>query len=319
MQMQVYMLDTVNGTLNESSMRDVKKSRVVLTTLDEFEQNEMMHPCKKDILHGLKNERYCKVEYFRDSFQGIIRAPYLRQTLIFGFLLEKETLWIVSDSKEMKRLIACIEEDIHPGFSLHDFLLAMFNELIEHDMLYLQKIDDGLEKMEERILREKQQDDLNEVVLQYGRKISKWHAHYVQMMNIGDYMQSILREVAPAAESGWNLFTHRVERLHGFVEQIREHLVQVREMYQTQVDIQQNRVMTLLTIVTTIFMPLTLITGWYGMNFSFMPELEWKYGYLGIVILSITILIVEIWYFKKRKVIDNEAKEGNIQMIKNWK
>ena len=102
-------------------------------------------------------------------------------------------------------------------------------------------------------------------------------------MNIGDYMQSVLREIAPDAECGWDLFTRRVERLHGFVEQILEHLVQIREMYQTQVDIQQNRVMTLLTVVTTIFMPLTLITGWYGMNFSFMPELGWKYGYLGII------------------------------------
>ena len=42
-----------------------------------------------------------------------------------------------------------------------------------------------------------------------------------------------------------------------------------------------NRIMTVLTIVTVIFMPLTLIAGWYGMNFVYMPELKWRYGYLG--------------------------------------
>lgn len=74
-------------------------------------------------------------------------------------------------------------------------------------------------------------------------------------------------------------------------------------MYQTQVDIQQNRVITFLTVVTTIFLPLTLITGWYGMNFSNMPELGWKYGYLIIIVLAIEVLIAEICYLKKKKML----------------
>lgn len=98
-------------------------------------------------------------------------------------------------------------------------------------------------------------------------------------------------------------FTIQVERLHGYVEQIREHLLQIREMYQTQVDIQQNRVITFLTVVTTIFLPLTLITGWYGMNFSNMPELGWKYGYLIIIVLAIEVLLAEICYLKKKKML----------------
>lgn len=60
---------------------------------------------------------------------------------------------------------------------------------------------------------------------------------------------------------------------------LREYATQICSEYQAQVDIVQNRVMKLLTIVTTIFMPLSLIAGWYGMNFSNMPELQWTYGY----------------------------------------
>ena len=62
--------------------------------------------------------------------------------------------------------------------------------------------------------------------------------------------------------------------------------------------------MKVLTVVTTIFMPLTLIVGWYGMNFSGMPELEWKHGYLGVIILSLVVVIGEIIFFKWKKWFD---------------
>ena len=59
--------------------------------------------------------------------------------------------------------------------------------------------------------------------------------------------------------------------------------------------------MQFLTIVTTVFMPLTLITGWYGMNFSKMPELDWEYGYGVVIILAVVLVIAEILIFRKKK------------------
>ena len=59
--------------------------------------------------------------------------------------------------------------------------------------------------------------------------------------------------------------------------------------------------MTLLTVVTTIFMPLTLIAGWYGMNFVNMPELHWPYGYPVIIVVSLMIVAGALLYFKKKK------------------
>ncbi len=59
--------------------------------------------------------------------------------------------------------------------------------------------------------------------------------------------------------------------------------------------------MTLLTVITSIFMPLTLITGWYGMNFRFMPELDKPYAYP--IVLGVCLLIVVgclIWFKKKK-------------------
>ena len=77
--------------------------------------------------------------------------------------------------------------------------------------------------------------------------------------------------------------------------------MQLRDMYHTQIDVKQNHIMTLLTIVTTIFMPLTLIVGWYGMNFRYMPELESKWGYPIVIAISLIIIIGSLWFFKKKK------------------
>lgn len=98
----------------------------------------------------------------------------------------------------------------------------------------------------------------------------------------------------------FNVFSNRVERLYDNTQMLREYTVQMREMYQSQVDIHQNQTMKVLTLVTTITAPLALIAGWYGMNFPNMPELHSRYGYLGVIILSIATVIVEIVYFKRK-------------------
>ena len=84
-------------------------------------------------------------------------------------------------------------------------------------------------------------------------------------------------------------------------DRLAEYSIQLREMHQTQVEMRQNQIMQFLTIVTTIFMPLTLITGWYGMNFKAMPELDTSYGYFIVMVVCILIIILEVIYFKKKK------------------
>ena len=80
---------------------------------------------------------------------------------------------------------------------------------------------------------------------------------------------------------------HRVELLQNHVHLLRENVLQIRELYQSMQDARQNKIMVVITIVTTIFLPLTLITGWYG--------------YFAVIMISLIIVIAEIIYFKKKK------------------
>ena len=78
-----------------------------------------------------------------------------------------------------------------------------------------------------------------------------------------------------------------------------EYATQVRDAYQSHVNAQQNKNMEFLTVISTIFFPLTHITGWYSMNFQNMPEL--KEGYPGVIALSVIVVIVCIIFFKRKE------------------
>ena len=96
-------------------------------------------------------------------------------------------------------------------------------------------------------------------------------------------------------------FTERVARLHSEALMLREYAGQIQDSYRAQVDIKQNKIMKTLTVVTTIFLPLSLIAGWYGMNFSNMPELHWAGGYPMVILLSLLIVTGCVILFKKKR------------------
>ena len=62
-----------------------------------------------------------------------------------------------------------------------------------------------------------------------------------------------------------------------------------------------NNTMKLFTVVSVIFLPLSLIVGWYGMNFTGMPELTWKYGYMMAIALCLIITVLNLILFKRKK------------------
>ena len=99
----------------------------------------------------------------------------------------------------------------------------------------------------------------------------------------------------------FGVISDRADRLMSKASQLLEYAQQVRDAYKAQVDAQQNNNMQFLTVISTIFFPLTLITSWYGMNFHNMPEL--KHGYPGVIILSVVVMITCIIIFKRKKML----------------
>ena len=99
----------------------------------------------------------------------------------------------------------------------------------------------------------------------------------------------------------FHLFASRVANLRDMASFVRDYAVQLREYYESQMDLRQNRIMTILTVITSIFMPLTLITGWYGMNFRYMPELNMPWAYPAVLGLCVVIVVICLIVFRKKK------------------
>lgn len=89
-------------------------------------------------------------------------------------------------------------------------------------------------------------------------------------------------------------------KLTEMIEAARELTTDIRDSYISINSYQTNHVMKVLTVITTIFMPITFIAGLYGMNFQNMPELHWKYGYIAcLIVMFIVTLGLCLWFKKK--------------------
>jgi magnesium transporter len=97
-----------------------------------------------------------------------------------------------------------------------------------------------------------------------------------------------------------DLYDHTVQIIDT-VETYKEMLSGMLELYLSNVSNRMNEVMKILTIIATIFIPLTFIAGIYGMNFEYMPELHWKRGYPAVLLLMVLIFLSMIYYFKRKK------------------
>ncbi|MFP4667552.1 MAG: CorA family divalent cation transporter, partial [Desulfobacterales bacterium] len=85
------------------------------------------------------------------------------------------------------------------------------------------------------------------------------------------------------------------------VETHRDILSGVLDIYLTGISNRMNEVMKVLTVIATIFIPLTFLAGVYGMNFEHMPELAWRYSYPAVWTVFLVILAAMLWWFKRKK------------------
>lgn len=226
----------------------------------------------------------------------------LEKKRTFDYCVFPEKLIFIEHEMKMESLLREIEEyHTSEAASPLQFLFELMEYLLKDDMIALQKHEERLEKLEEALLSGKL-EDFNQKILKIRKEISILSLYYEQLSDMGETLKQTAEEQgAEKEERLFGLFCERAGRFYSAVQALKEYSMQLREMHQTQIDLRQNEIMKVLTIVTTIFMPLTLIAGWYGMNFSHMPELASKYGYGIVCIVCLVIIFIEIWIFKKKK------------------
>ena len=145
-------------------------------------------------------------------------------------------------------------------------------------------------------------EDIRSRIQPIRKQLLTLRGYYDQIADMGrDLEENENRYFAKKQLRYFGTVADRADRLKYRTSHLLEYAQQVRDSYQAVIDAKQNENMQFLTMISTIFFPLTLITGWYGMNFQDMPELDG--GYPVIILVSILVVIVCIFIFKKKKIL----------------
>ncbi len=217
------------------------------------------------------------------------------QILIY---IDHEDLFIFcSDSQSFNRCTSLLPS----GQSNEKALYLFFVNLLKNDNKHLDDYETEIVSSENEALHAQKADFLTDVY-EYRKNLLHLKQYYGELNMIMDNLTANDNELLSRdAVRSFTIILNRVERFYTCVTNLWDYVTQMREACQSQLDLEQNNLMRIFTVVTGVFTPLMLIAGWYGMNFKFMPELGWKYGYIYVIVLTLAIFGGLLVYFKHKK------------------
>lgn len=226
-----------------------------------------------------------------------IKSPTHKEEKVCIYCSTEDFIFLCNDERCTKIL-----NEVDGNTDNFTLLLRFFQELTSNDVYDLEKIEDGITALEDRLLTEKSMKSYRaSQIIGLRRELLRMKRYYEQL-------SLLTRELSENENNALSkdllkkIFSlnHRISYLLNFVLHLREYVTQVREAYQAQIDIEQNQIMRVFTVITTVFLPLTLIVGWFGMNLQ-MPEYGWRFGYAYVIVLSVASCLASIVFFKIKK------------------
>ena len=301
----------IDDKLVKSTYEECLKSKniyVATVTGEEFKKNSELFNMGIDMDFDLNDAPVSCVRVNYDSLTGGFsipdRANISAENHEFSFALDEQGIVFINDDGTAERIIEKIAATRKWRMpSLERFVYDFLEEIISEDINVLNSFDKKLDVLEDRIL-EKHDDNVMEDLLEIRSDIMDLRTHYEQLIDLSQELEENENGFFSSKNLRYfRMFTERVMRLQDIVSSLREHTMQVRDLHQTMLEVKQNKMMNVLAVVSAIFMPLTLIVGWYGMNFKYMPELEVPIAYPIVIAVCVIIVVLSIIFFKKKKLL----------------
>jgi magnesium transporter len=268
-------------------------------------------PHVETLQHNLSPIRFCKAEMFEDCIIGTLKIPIkpnvTSRFISLTYLLQPHRLVFVTKDTNLDEVIGSIRQmKVIKTDTVGSFFIEFLMHAMYDDVDYLTSLEDCLISLEESIFSSKGKITDNMKAFQTVRRDAlRMSTYYQQLEDMFEVMRENENGMFSDEEcSRFQLLGERCARLYDLTATIREYGLQLHELQQAEIQNRQNSNMATLTVITAIFLPLTLLVGWYGMNFAYMPELNFRYGYLIIFLVSIIIIVLEILFFKKKHFID---------------
>ncbi len=305
--MSYYLLEeTIQPCTAEDLHNRTDHRFVAVLTTPEWETERERFDMGIELEPDAGNIHNTKAEVNYDSLTGTFQIPDRKdlkgRDSRFAFALDEKGIVFIDDSGKAEQMIDAIRRKKRwREPSLERFLYDFLEQIVVQDLSIMERYEQELNRIEDTVLSSPEQGDLVRVN-EIRSDIRELLVHYEQIIDMtqeleenenGFFSEVNLRYI--------HLFMNLMARRYDYASSIRDHTMQVRDLYNSQLEVHQNRIMTLLTVITAIFMPLTLLAGWYGMNFRYMPELEWRFSYPLVFVVSIAIVVFCLILFKKKK------------------
>lgn len=197
------------------------------------------------------------------------------------------------------KIIKAIEDE--GSLNNEQILCRFFVKIFSGDMDYLDAFELETNDIVTRLLSGRLDFAMDEILAR-RQKLLRLKRYYEQIDAVFDEIAINDNKIFKSSTiKRLTILGSRTDRYLNKVCNLQEIVIQMQETYQSQLSMQQNNLMKFFTVITAIFLPLTLLVGWYGMNFVNMPELHWTYGYVAFIAFSVGIVVALILYFRHKK------------------
>jgi len=178
---------------------------------------------------------------------------------------------------------------------------ALLDTVVDNYFVLLEKLGEKLEFLEEELVKAPNPDTLQTIhklktYMIFMRK-SVWPLREVINRLIDGESPLIKNPTMPYLRDIYDHTIHVIDTM----ETSRDIISGMLDIYLSSISYRLNEIMKVLTIIATLFIPLTFLAGWYGMNFKSMPEFEWRYGYVWVITIAISMTITMLVYFKRKR------------------
>lgn len=214
---------------------------------------------------------------------------------------------VISFEEQAGELLDAVKNRIRSGKGKirkagSDYLAyCLIDAIVDRYFNVLERLGEEIELLQEELIRKPARTTLQEIHRMKREMISFRRSVWPLREAVG----SLLRGESAIIEKTTlvylrDVYDHLIHVIDS-VEIYRETLAGMMDLYLSSISNRMNEVMKVLTVIATIFMPLTFIAGVYGMNFKYMPELDWPWGYPAVLLLMSAVAVCMLIFFRRKK------------------
>ena len=279
-----------------------------MDTIEKIGQHYDLHPLVlEDILHTGQRPKFEDIEQYLFVVLMMLRFDKENKSVIseqVSLVLGKN--FVISFQENVGDVFEQIRDRIRNSKGRirkmgSDYLMyALLDAIVDGYFAILENMGETIETLEEELVDDPSKNTLQQIHHLKREMIFLRKSVWPLRELISSLERSESKLIQQSTEAYLrDVYDHTIQVIDT-VESFRDMVASMLDLYLSSLSMRMNEVMKVLTIIATIFIPLTFIAGVYGMNFHNMPELSWKYGYPVTLLVMAIISIGMLYYFKRK-------------------